>query len=43
MKDEELKLEEIEPSLTLGGAGEVVRGEGSEEGVVSGERGVERV
>ena len=30
MKDEELKLEEIESSLTLGGAGEVVRGEGRE-------------
>ena len=26
MKDEELKLEEIEASLTLGGAGEVSRG-----------------
>ena len=32
MKDEELKLE-IEASLTLGGAGEVTRGEGSGEGV----------
>ena len=33
MKDDELKLEEIEVSHTLGGAGEVVRGEGSGEGV----------
>ncbi len=28
MKDEEIKLEEIEVSLTLRGSGEVVRGEG---------------
>ena len=28
MKDEELKLEDIEASHTLGGAGEVSRGEG---------------
>ena len=28
MKDEESKLEEIETCLTLGGSGEVVRGEG---------------
>ena len=28
MKEEELKVEEIEVSLTLGGVGEVVRGEG---------------
>jgi len=33
MKDEELKLEEIESSLTLGGLGEVTRGEGRGEGV----------
>ena len=33
MKDEELKLEEIEASLTLGGAGVVSRGGGSGEGV----------
>ena len=33
MKDEGLKLEEIESSLTLGGAGEVTRGEGRGEGV----------
>ena len=33
MKDEEMKLEEIEVSHTLGGAGEVVRGKGSGEGV----------
>jgi hypothetical protein len=30
MKDEELKLEEIQVSHTLGGAGESSRGEGSE-------------
>ena len=33
MKDEELKLEEIEVSLTLGGTEEVTRGEGRGEGV----------
>jgi hypothetical protein len=34
MKVEDLKLEEIESSHTLGGAGEVTRGEGvDEEGV----------
>jgi hypothetical protein len=34
MKDQELKLEEIEASHTLGGAGKVVcRGEASREGV----------
>jgi hypothetical protein len=33
MKDKELKLEEIEASHTLGGAGEVTRGEGRGEGV----------
>ena len=32
MKDEEVNLEEIEVSHTLGGVGEVVRGEGSGEG-----------
>ena len=32
MKDEELNLEEIEASQTLGGVGEVVRGAGSGEG-----------
>ncbi len=32
-KDEELKLEEIKTSHTLGGAGEVARGEGRGEGV----------
>jgi len=33
MKDDELKLEEIESSHTLGGAWEVARGEGRGEGV----------
>ena len=33
MKDEGLKFEEIEDSYTLGGVGEVVRGEGRGEGV----------
>ena len=33
MKDEELKFEEVESSHTLGGAGEVTRGEGRGEGV----------
>ena len=33
MKDEELKLKEIEVSHTLGGVGEVVRGQGRGEGV----------
>ena len=33
MKGDELKLEEIEASHTLGGAGEVARGEGRGEGV----------
>ena len=33
MKDEELKLEEIETSLTLGGLGGITRGEGRGEGV----------
>ena len=33
MKDEELKLEEIEASHTIGGAVEVGRGEGRGEGV----------
>ena len=33
MKDEDLKLEEIEVSLTLGGSGEVDKGEGRGEGV----------
>ena len=33
MKDEELKLEEIESSHALGGSGEVVRGDGIDEGV----------
>ena len=33
MKEEELHVEEIDFSDTLGGAGEVTRGEGSGEGV----------
>ena len=33
MNDEELKLEEIAASHTLGGAGEVAKGEGGREGV----------
>ena len=33
MKDEELKFEEVESSHTLGGAGEVTRGEGRGEGI----------
>ena len=33
MQDDELKLEETEASHTLGGAGEVARGEGRGEGV----------
>ena len=33
LEDEELKIEEIEVTHTLGGSGEVVRGEGSGEGV----------
>ena len=33
MKDEDLKFEEIEDSLKLGGVGEVTRGEGTGEGV----------
>jgi len=33
MKDEEQQLEEIEASHTLGGAGEVARGDASGEGV----------
>ena len=32
MKDEDLKLDEIEASLTLGGSGEVTRVEGRGEG-----------
>ena len=35
MKDEESKVEEIEVSHTLGGSGEVSRGEGREEGSYS--------
>ena len=30
MKDKEIKIEEIEASLTLGGTGEVISGEGEE-------------
>jgi hypothetical protein len=35
MKDKELKLEEIEASHTLGGAGEVSRGRGERRGCKS--------